>query len=271
MKQNLNNSRSMYVYPKLPSAGRTTSFVRFSGSGLANCLFVYARAIQYSYHTGAVIITPTWFNISIGPYLRKQSDKRHYCGLFKSENEIKGIRKWWILQFHKKQIKIEEGLGNYFGDLLNDASYIAKYIERHIEPNLLCSVNAFNFINCVAVHIRLGDYPEKVRTPISWYKQKIEDLKKTNSRYKFCIFSDGKDTELMELTSMQGVQRVFFGNAIADIIAISRCCYLIGSDSTFSGWGAFLGQVPCCFYRKHYGRVLKNSTKEYVESDENRW
>lgn len=46
---------------------------------------------------------------------------------------------------------------------------------------------------------------------------------------------------------------------------------MIGSDSTFSGWGAFLGQVPCVFYRKHYGPVLKDQSKEIVETDEILW
>ena len=75
----------------------------------------------------------------------------------------------------------------------------------------------------------------------------------------------------MELTSIPNVERVFFGNAISDIFAISKCCYMIGSDSTFSGWGAFLGQVPCVFYRKHYGPVLKDSSKEIVENQEELW
>ena len=60
-------------------------------------------------------------------------------------------------------------------------------------------------------------------------------------------------------------------NAMADIYAISRCRYLIGSDSTFSGWGAFLGQVPCVFFRKHYGKVLRDEANERVEDATNTW
>ena len=58
---------------------------------------------------------------------------------------------------------------------------------------------------------------------------------------------------------------------IADIYAISKCCFMIGSDSTFSGWGAFLGQVPCVFFRKHYGQVLMDKSKEIVEDSTNTW
>lgn len=259
-----------YIYPKLPSKV-TTAFFRIAGNGLANCLYTYAKAVSIAKRDGLKIIAPTWFNLSIGPYLRHQSDKRHYFGLFNHLNEISGLNKWLKLTFYKKQIQQVEGLGGYFRDFIDDADIVALYIEEHVHPKLLEVVNGYDFTNCVAVHIRLGDYSERVRIPIKWYKEKIEYLHNSHPEWKFLIFSDGRDEELAEITSMESVKRVFFGNAIADIFAISRCCYMIGSDSTFSGWGAFLGQVPCIFYRKHYGPVLKDQSKEIVETDEILW
>ncbi len=260
-----------YVYPKLPAAICALPFVRLSGSGLANCLFVYARAIKQILTHGGELITPTWANLSLGPYIRHQQDKRHYLGLFSSANEISGIKKLLLLSVCKRRIKVIEGLDPYFADLLDNAKEICRYIEIHVKPNVLLSVKEYDFSNCVAIHIRMGDYPEKFRVPISWYLLKIDELKKQNPDYKFLIFSDGSDYELNELLSVTDVKRVFFGNALADIFAISKCCYMIGSDSTFSGWGAFLGQVPCVFYRKHFGPVLKDSSKEIVENNENLW
>lgn len=260
-----------YVYPKLPAEKVTTYFFRLSGSGLANCLFVYARAIKRAKELNCKIISPTWFNISIGPYLRHQSDKRHYLGLFTSEGEVCGFKKVFDLFCCRNKIEVVEGLGCYFSDILDCAGIIKQYIEQHVNKKVLAPVNKYNFNDCVAVHIRLGDYPENVRVPIKWYKEKIETLKRNHPYYKFLIFSDGRDEELKELCSLDNVKRVFFGNAIADIFAISKCCYMIGSDSTFSGWGAFLGQVPCVFYRKHYGRVLLDSSKEEVENSDVLW
>lgn len=260
-----------YVYPKLPAARATTPFARFSGNVLGNCLFVYARAIKYAHKTGAAIIHPTWLNISLGPILRNERDKRFYTGIFNGKGEITWLNKVFKLFFDAENIRIEEGLDPYFADLLDDASCISDYLYQHISPSLLKSVEAFDFENCVAIHIRLGDYPENVRVPISWYKEKILSMQKENPTYKFLVFSDGKDEELVELTNLTNVKRVAFGSSISDIFAISKCCYLIGSDSTFSGWGAFLGQVPCCFYRKHYGPVLKDRTQEIVECNDNMW
>lgn len=86
---------------------------------------------------GCNLIMPTWFNLSIGPYLRHQSDKRHNLGLFFGEGKIRGLNKLF---------------------------------------KLLDSVGKCDFTNCVAGHIRLGDYPEPVRIPIHWYKKKNNSL-----------------------------------------------------------------------------------------------
>lgn len=259
-----------FIYPKLPSAYWTSPFCRFSGNGLANCLFVYAKAIKAAKETGAKLITPTWLNFSIGPYLRQEKDKRHYYGLFTSKEEISGLAKCTLLTFNKKRIKVIDSMDGYFEDILDDAQEISEYIENHVCSHIKYNVDAFDFSNCIAVHVRLGDYPENVRVPISWYVEKIKEKKQLGD-YKFLLFSDGSDEELSQLIEIPNVERFYFGNAIADILAISKCCYLIGSDSTFSGWGAYLGQVPCVFYRKHYGRVLKDSTSEIVEFSDNLW
>ena len=258
-----------YVYPQLP--GHDFCLFRTMGSGLANCLFVYAKAIAYAHRTGARLISPTWFNIGIGPYIRHQKDKRHYLGLFTTKGEISGVDKIYRLLLNRNRINVICGLENYFGDILNDSKVIASYIEAHVNPSLLENLNKYDFTNCVAVHIRLGDYPERVRIPISWYANKIKTIQAKHPEYRFLVFSDGRDNELIELTSIRNVERQFFGNAIADILAISKCCYLIGSDSTFSGWGAFLGQVPCIFLRKHFGPVLQDRTKEIIEEATNLW
>ncbi|MDD6826551.1 MAG: alpha-1,2-fucosyltransferase [Oscillospiraceae bacterium] len=215
-----------------------------------------------------MIITPTWQKFSIGTYIRREKDKRRYVDLFTTENEINGIRKLYAVLFCHPHF--EQGLQNYFTDFLNDADYIRNYIIKHIRPSIKAVVDKYDFCNCIAVHIRLGDFPEEHRTPLEWYKEKII-AKGMECNYRFLLFSDGTDEELKDLMAIPNVERVFFGNAIADIYAISKCCFMIGSDSTFSGWGAFLGQVPCVFFRKHYGQVLMDKSKEIVEDSTNTW
>ena len=259
-----------YIYPQLPSSAITTSFVRIGGSGLANCLFVYSRAIVRAKRENLRMIAPTWLNLSIGTYLRREKDKRHYGGIFSGENEVQNPRKAFLLLFKRNDIIVEEGLGNYFVDILQDVEEISHYIIKHVSKKQLEQVDNFNFQGYAAVHIRLGDYIEKYRTPIDWFLQKVRAVHERYN-YNILLFSDGSDFELAELLKIDYVKRANFGSAMSDMIAISRCEYLIGSDSTFSGWGAYLGQIPCVFYRKHFGRVLKDESKEITEFKDNVW
>ena len=260
-----------YIYPKLPAV-RTNSFFRIGGNGLANCLFVYAKAIVIAHLTGAKLISPTWFNLSIGTYLRRQADKRHYLGLINSNNEIDGIKKVFFLATKRKtsdvdvfqnkdaDILIVEGIYDFFTPLIDYQEIVSDYILSHINKSLLAEIDQFDFNNTVAVHVRLGDFPDSRRIPMEWYKKEIDKHKD----FRILIFSDGTDEELKELLALPNTQRVFFGGAIQDIVAISRCSYLIGSDSSFSAWGAFLGQVPCSFYRLQFGKVLVESSKQSI-------
>lgn len=261
-----------YIYPKLPAA-YTTPFFRIGGNGLANCLFVYAKAIILAHKYDAELIAPTWFNFSIGTYLRKQIDKRHYLGIILKKGEISGLKRLGLLIFFKKtaneqlyqeenkKILVVEGIYDFFRPLLQYQNLIKNYLFGHINPNILKDVNSFDFSDCVAVHVRLGDFPLDRRVPMKWY---VEQIKRHNLK-KILLFSDGTDDELKDLMALEGVERKYFGGAIQDIIAISRCSYLIGSDSSFSAWGAYLGQVPCIFYRLQFGIVLLNKELQIIE------
>lgn len=256
-----------YVYPKLP-AQLTTPWIRFGGSGLANCMFVAARAFVKANRESRQFVDPAWVNFSIGPYRRGEADKRHYTGIFRHYGECKGVRKAFILWVLRRQVVIEEGLGNYFEDIIDDAPLIRSCFEKIIRPEIFNALASFDFSDTIAVHIRLGDYPQSRRVPMNWYSDLIEKINNlTQSQYRVLIFSDGTDDELKTLLALPNVQRVFFGNALGDIWALSKCRFLVGSDSTFSGWGAYLGQVPTVFFRKHYGRVLQNPLDELVEEE----
>ena len=66
------------------------------------------------------------------------------------------------------------------------------------------------------------------------------------------------------LLDIPNVERCFFGNAFADMWAISKSKFVIASDSTFSAWGAFLGQRPIIFSKRHFPPVYNGSVPEAV-------
>jgi hypothetical protein len=263
--------KQIYVYAKLSNID--LSFVRIGGAGLANCMFMAARAYILSKKNHWTLIDPTWFKISIGPYLRKEKDKRHYYKHFKKQG-VSGLKKISLLIFTKKYRKqktgsngivIVEGLENYFKDLLPDYELVYQYFTSIINYNKINTDNIEHDKPIIGIHVRLGDYVQSLRTPITWYEGIINQINdKYNGQCFFHLFSDGTDEELKNLLSIVNVCRVFYGNALADILALSKCNLIIGSDSTFSGWGAFLGQVPVIFPKCHFGNVLVNKERQII-------
>lgn len=267
----------LYVNPKL--SRYDYGVVRFGGAGLANCLFVAGRAAILAKNHKAALLRPTWERLGIGQWLRREKDKRFYTKLFAGNRIKEGLRKLWVVSTHRKYgesvnpvpkdgVVVVQGLGDYFDAFRNDVEFVRAYILGSVCPSAVSTV-PMNMKNSVAVHVRLGDYVPERRVPIKWYKSVIERLLAVNScrNIDIQLFSDGRDEELTELLSLPGVHRVCYGNALADIIAISRCGLLIGSDSTFSGWGAFLGNVPCVFARVHYGKPLADESRMCIAED----
>lgn len=261
---------ALVVYPKL--SNRDLGFIRIGGAGLANCMYVAARAYLLSRQLNCEMLRPTWERMGIGQFLRHEKDKRFYAGLFNDESVYRKLRKLWkinaLQQIPESEVArardgmvVVEGLGNYFEDLLSDVEGVRLYFRSCVLPEAIAQVPD-SLSQSVAVHVRLGDFPESCRIPISWYYGVLEQiLQRVQRPLDILLFSDGTDEELKPLLEIPGVRRVFYGNALADIVAISRCGLMVGSHSTFSGWGAYLGQVPCIFSQLAYGRVLVDESR----------
>lgn len=273
-------SADVFVYPRLPAV-HDLGFIRFRGSGLANCLFVASRAFLIAERNGWNFVNPTWGNITLGPYVRNEKDKRHYFGLFKKTG-ISGLSKIMYLLF-LKEITLESAISggkgkiiikelgnyfddlNYFEDLLEEQVKVKMFIHSILRKEIFLAIKDISFENVIGIHIRLGDHQSELRVSVDWYETVVNEIIDNHgSKYRFFVFSDGQDHELSGLLSTPQVERVFFGNALSDIIALSKCKLIIGSDSTFSGWAAFLEQVPVIFPKRHFGKTLIDTEKELV-------
>lgn len=270
-------NNKVIVYPKLHSLYHF--IIRFRGAGLANCLFMYARALVLAERYHLKIINPSWVQFNIGPYLRKEKDKRHYNGLFKSFG-IQGFRKNWLLLTQKmlpedtdparvsSGLITVQGLGNYFKDLTGQHTFIKKHLLGIVNNKTLQAYQQAEQ-DFIGVHIRLGDYDEEGRVSIGWYLQAMTlVVAKSKSPVRFLIFSDGLPHELAPVLNFPNTSMAFYGNAIADILVLSKAKFIIASNSTFSAWGAYLGQVPIVFYRRHFPAVLDRADEEWVFTEQ---
>ena len=276
-----------YVYPKLSKYD--IGCVRLGGGGLGNLLFIFARSIVLAEKINSQIIWPTWPSIKVGPRIRREKDKRFYGDLFKNDGTyIAGAKKMKYLLFnHKVKVDItdnkplpsipQNGIYVYsafkmhFDELISYREIIrSKLLTITRKKNLLAFYH--DFTHEINVHVRLGDFAkaepsqfntERVNTrlPINWYVQVINDIKSIvgDEKVTFNIFSDGTDEELKPILSIAGTRRIFFGNALADIFALSESKLIIASASSFSLWARYLGNSSCItFSNQLYENICTN-------------
>ena len=240
---------------------------------------------------------PTWPSLKIGPYIRRENDKRHYANLFCSTSRYtRGFEKFTTLlalpkiteeAFHnspERYLRTQHivkftGMGDFFSTILKDHALIRKELlditrERHKKAL------SHDFSGSVSLHVRQGDFTppqgfEEVRNglecrriPLDWYAEQIVHLKAVlGMNTKFLIFSDGLDSDIAPLLQMEGVRRISFGSALADLLALSCARILIANGSTFSYWASYLGRMPVIWPLGQLRQHLYEESEKEVEID----
>lgn len=246
------------VHSKL--GGLDIGLVRTGGCGLANCMFFATRGLIFANDNGLRFLRPTWERFGIGPIIRREKDKRFYFGLFKGWLSLDNFYKCFRLLFRRNVVCLS-GWWNYGTDMITNWDLVRNYFFSNINEAAICKV-PYRFKNTIALHIRRGDMPDVDTISTEWSYRMLKLVLAEAPNANVLLFSDGNDDELKEFLDMPNVTRAFYGNAIADIVAISRCQVVIGTYSTFSWWGAYLSQAPYVAYiKRNAGCCHKDSTK----------
>ncbi len=256
-----------YAYPRL--SRWDFYIVRLFGPGLGNLLFPWGRAVVEARRHGLVMIAPTWPQLKVGPFLRRERDKRTYHNLFQnSEQCIGGFRKMAVLASIPKLseamlpsamrndrpdcIFVFEGMQNYFERILLEHEFVRKCLIEITKPEHQSGLR-FDFRGSICAHVRLGDFAaptdgasrSNTRVPLQWYVEVATEIRRrVSGELNLYVFSDGSDDELAEILSLPRTRRLDFGSSIADLLALSRSSSLIASNSTFSMWASYLGRMP---------------------------
>ncbi|MCR5575738.1 MAG: hypothetical protein K6F56_01885 [Oscillospiraceae bacterium] len=258
-----------YIYPQFSDF--ELPGVRLAGPGLGNLLFIYFGAWQAAKEHGYEMIWPTWFSVKPGAILRREKDLRFYGDLFRNRaGYVDGLQKQRLIRrrnairVNKKQfdfsavgdgaVILYSAFQMRFGSLVPYAEEIRAEIVRNLSRKSARGLEG-DMSRCVNIHVRLGDFAvnqdalkagkNNTQIPVGWYAAIVLKLKELlGGDVVFNVFSDGTDEQLAELLRLEGVRRVFFGNSLADILALSRAPLMIASGSSFSMWARFLGQ--CC-------------------------
>lgn len=264
-------------------------FVRTSGLG--NRLFPWARCLVFSQRNNIPMISPLWFSLRRGPFLKGGVDyKNFYRKILLFDNFQKSNRNLSISSslFYKLraediyyagtvendityfQSKIEQnsaldwkvfvfkGDMNHFADLVGQREFILSELRSITKAKWLTFTDAFADFP-IGMNIRVGkdfkdaksknDYYTKgaVRTPISWYKNTLLQIRHHVGDFSLpaYIATDGTENDLKELLDLPAVKLIKTKSAICDLLLMSKSKVFIGSGgSSFSAWVSYLGGMP---------------------------
>jgi hypothetical protein len=248
-------------------------------AGLGNMLFPWARAEIFARQTGARILKPVWNTVRLGPYLRREPEKRNYFGLFRAPHHLHGVSRMMslltgnrVLESERESATIKakfpyrhhvvvfKGLDKYFGPLLPEYAFIRDqlWIMTRERMRATGSVYGERFI---AMHIRRGDLtrqglgPEELNaqapyTPIAWFASMARAVRRCPEldSVPIVMFTDGSADEVAEVLNIDDIHLHRRGTAIADLWALAHARLLFATGfSTFSMWASFLGGMPTIY------------------------
>lgn len=254
---------NLYGYPDM---GRT---------GLGHSLLAWGRCAVWCRDTGATMLAPRWLRARVGPYLRRERDKRNYFLLFhKGDYVSEPVRSALLLTAnrvyaeldlpergtiaaHRTVVVFRNALSHnerkMFHLVANDGPYLHDQLIRMTRSRYVPKPPEQPFI---ALHVRMGDFSAanseqlkagatNSRIPPAWYAAILMQLRKRlGHQMPAVLFSDGPDEALAPILTLPNVRRAPRQQSITDLLSIAQSSALIASGSGFSQWGSFLGSVP---------------------------
>lgn len=239
------------------------SYPDLGRSGLCNELFPLFRAIDAAESDDLTYLPPRWLRLRIGPLIRGELDSRQYWRIFKrAPIQLYAIRTLLIrlrigdFPGMNRIVSIRRfaGMGNFFEELNHPGPKYRTQLLEMTHPRWHPADNDQD--EYFAAHIRLGDFGANVdpsgetvsanntRTPIEWFRAHITRTQSLHPEIPWIICSDGSDDEIASVLDIPNVRRSEENGAIGDLILLSRSVGMLGSRSTFTAWGAFLGEAP---------------------------
>lgn len=281
------NRRDLYAIPVL---GRY---------GLTHGILAWARCRLWCHQNGANMVAPFWLKLRVGPYLRRERDKRNYFLLFHAGNAISGLGRLalraraalidigpeWpdvpppgsrpqLLRFHNA---LQANDKKSFWQIVGHQQFLRRELMAITRPRYHPPRPARPFI---AIHVRLGDFTivtpgdavaagsTNTRLPLEWYGDRLDALRAAlGENVPAIVFSDGSDAELAPLLARADIARAPRQQSITDLLQMGDGAAVIASGSGFSMWGAFLGSAPRLSFPGQARVAIFEDGSRDIESD----
>jgi len=232
-------------------------------AGLANLLYIWAKAYIFSSKTGQRLYVNGFNQVKLGPILRRERTKRNYRGFFKYKTNY--VIVFLFKLFKSKKIFYELDINFSHKCDLRDSLVVYNQIPRVSEGDIFQGLYEFRkeirseFFKMlssdilekiktlqkpvISVHVRRGDFKQRGWTKTnSYYIRKIVEVREHfGYECKVLVFCDGFEYEIKEILELNNVELIQNKDDILDMIQISMSEYIITTPlSSFSMWAVFL-------------------------------
>lgn len=253
-------------------------------AGLGNMLFPWARAEIFARRSSAAVLRPRWNTLRLGPYRRREPEKRNYIGFFDTAHHLRGMSRLVPFFFGDRFSEAEgdlailltagngrpagwrprvvefEGLGDYFAPLLTEYEFIRHQLLKITREPMRGDGDCYGG-RFIAMHVRRGDLtrqglsPERLKmqaayTPTPWFTAMARAVRGCSeiNGMPIVLFTDGSREEVAEILNIHNVHLHRRGTAISDLWTLAQARLLFASGfSTFSMWASFLGGMPTIY------------------------
>lgn len=201
--------------------------------------------------------------IKIGTYLRMERDKRTYGDILR-HRKWREMAAWLRAQYglsSQEQIELDgakvirySGMLRQFHDI--DCSGLLIRNELTALARKKPDTGRFN----IAMHVRLGDFApahndateQSTRIPMDWYRKAFAQALELrgSGQIRGILFSDEDPRRVIDELGLEGFVPEPPGNALYSMLLMAQADILIGSRSTFSLWGQFLGDSHAIWPRE---------------------
>lgn len=235
------------------------TIVNYAKGGIGNQLFQHVFAASLARRLGAELRTDTsYFGAdpygfsaavwNLDPEAKNTTVAEHRGpgSYLLKEGQIRALDQLQQLPPDTRSLVLE---GYWQGEAYFDAdvarqtyAQLRARVERQLDPGLLARMRASP--NAVAMHVRRRDYGHMGLCRNSYYIAAIEHLRSNHPDAELFVFSD-EPNYTRHLLNSRGLAftPVASGSDLGDLYLMSLCRHFVISNSSYSWWGAWFGEM----------------------------